>query len=347
MDVVFQPYYHWKGHFKQYADSLNRLDNELVTSESVLNFSGFISYVVLRFYLYILALNRLRKILKSSKVNNVFFVEIEPLAIFLFLPWLGKIPRAIFTIHAVRPTKYNARIKNNIAGLQRLLFFYVLRKLSKNTSVSFIVHSKVHKLELQNVIGDTAKVGVVEYPSPLPVHIPRNRKLGLGFVIFGAMRQDKGIFEFINHLIQHKDCLDGFKFYFLGKVYDERIKDIKLIDAIELKDCFITEEQLRIYVAMSDYFLLPYAKNYTGGAGPLKDATSYGKPVFTSNIPLFREVADGFGFSVVFDSIADFVSKARNMTEEQYSKLESNSKRFSETNNWNALRDNYESALLR
>ncbi|EHY0936334.1 hypothetical protein CGT77_13095 [Vibrio cholerae] len=347
MNVVFQPYYHWKGHFKKYSDSLVGNEDFLIESGLNLEYKSFVSYIILRFYLCFVSLLKLLKLSRSVFISRVYFIDIEPLALLLFLPFLRSIPKSVFTVHSVLSINYDRKVKRFISINQKRLLFFVLKKIKKsNNNVSFVVHSEVHRSQLIDVLGENCDIFVVEYPSPEPIGLSKKTKsVNPRFLVFGAMRQDKGIYEFILDLQARYHSIRNFKFYFVGKVYDKRIKDIVLPDNIIVIDEFVDDDKLISYVMKSDFFLLPYSENYTGGAGPLKDSTSFGIPAFTSNIPLFKEVSDKYNFSITFNSIDELISKSVQLTDEQYLELEINSKNFAKLNNWRMLRSNYEEVV--
>lgn len=346
--IVFQPYYHWKGHFKKYSDSLVNESDFLLKNSLEIKFKGFISYIFLRFFLYFVLLIKLREIVKFNKVKKVFFVEFEPLAILLNYLFIKKLDMAVFTIHSIAPSCYTSRFKNNITRLQRLLLFFVLKKISKNKNSFFIVHSEFHKTQLANILGCVDKIAVVEYPAPEPMIQPiPSFELRRKLLIFGAMREDKGIYDFLKEIRLYRDDFIKSKIdiFLVGKVSDYRIFDMSDLENVHIVNEFISEEKLLEYVNNSGFFLVPYYDKYTGGAGPLKDATSYGRPVICSNIELFREIRHKYNFSIIYCSIQDLINKIDSMNNAEYQELVKNAIDFSHNNNWLLIRDKYEHAI--
>lgn len=344
--IIFQPYYNWNGHFKKYTDSLLSEGDLKLTLNCNKEYSNFLSYVWLRFFLYFKLLLTLRSKLLISNYNKVFFVDFEPVSICLFLGLIKKIPTSVFTIHSVKECDYGSFFKNTISKLQRCMFNFSVKKLSKLKGVCFVVHSDLHKTQLSDIIGSDQYIYVVDYPSPEPNFIDLdNDSSKVSLLVFGAMRRDKQLYSFLKELKQHKET--DLEFIFLGKVFDERIASTinNMPDFIKIIDKFVSEAELTDYVRKAHFFLLPYGTSYTGGAGPLKDAASYGRPVIASNIPFFVEQSKVNNFTIIYKSIDDIERIVNIINSDRYSKLTDEAKSYSMVNNWSSLRVNYNGFL--
>ncbi len=340
-----QPYYGWRGHFKKYTNSLITTTDEAILV-SGRQFKNIIDYTWLRFYFSVVSI---LKLAKKAKINSqCHFLEFEPLSFFIFYPFIIRFNRVVFTIHAVSVPDLSDSLASYLVRLQRMIFNFTIRLYSKKSNVVFIVHSKNHKVELSTISGisSPAKISVIDYPCPIPEKIIMENDIldCFGFtniLCFGAMRPDKQLAPFIKRLAEFGN--KGFRFVFFGVVSDPGILKIKddLPDFITVNDGFIDDEALFKLTKQSCYLLVPYGPSYTGGAGPLKDSASFGKPCLVSDLPLFKEVNEIANYCIPFSSIDDLYNKLDSVNIDKYTEMARNAIRYSKTNNWSTLRDRY------
>lgn len=340
-----QPYYGWRGHFKKYTDSLIATTEEAILV-SGRRFKNVFDYTWLRFYFSVVSIFKLSK--KAKSVDQCYFLEFEPLSFFIFYPFIIRFNKVFFTIHAVSVPDLGNSLVSYLVRLQRMLFNITVRLYSRMPNVIFIVHSNSHKVELSaiNGISPTAKISIIDYPCPIPEQIIMDNDILDGFeftniLCFGAMRSDKQLAPFIKRLAEFGNR--GFRFVFSGVVSDPGILNIKdnLPEFITINDEFIDDETLLKLTRQSRYLLVPYGSSYTGGAGPLKDAASFGKPCLVSNLPLFREINDTANYCISFSSIDDLYNKLESVNVDKYIEMVRNAIRYSEKNNWSTLRERY------
>lgn len=340
-----QPYYGWRGHFKIYTDSLvtNSEEGILVSGR---RFKNIIDYTMLRFYFSVVSIFKLAK--KAKSTDQCYFLEFEPLSFFIFYPFIIRFNRVLFTIHAVSVPDLGKSLVSYLVRLQRVLFNFTIRLYSRKSNVVFIVHSKKHKEELSTIdgISSTAQVNVIDYPCPIPEQTIMDSDILYGFALtnilcFGAMRPDKQLAPFIKKLAECGSR--GFRFVFSGVVSDPEILKIKdsLPAFITINDEFIDDETLLKQTKQSRYLLVPYGSSYTGGAGPLKDSASFGKPCLVSDLPLFKEINEMANYCIPFSSIDDLYNKLESVNIDRYTEMVRNAIRYSEKNNWSTLRERY------
>lgn len=339
-----QPYYSWKGHFKKYTDSLTVDSNEVVFV-SCRQFKNIIDYTFLRFICSIIAILKLRK--KLTKDDVCYFLEFEPLSFLIFYPIIIRAKKVYFTIHAISTPDLGNFLKDNLVRFQRIFFKLAVRVYSKHEKVNFIVHSKSHQLELAAINGISIKenIHVIDYPCPMPnkfSYDKDNNNVSNDILCFGAMRVDKQLTPFIQELADFG--YNGFKFVFSGVITDSKIKEIlnNLPDFITINDGFIDDQALACLISKSSYMIVPYGSAYTGGAGPLKDAASFGKPCLVSNLPLFHEVSETAKYCIPFSNIQDLYNQLESMNIDRYRQMVKNAISYSEKNNWTTLRARYE-----
>jgi glycosyltransferase involved in cell wall biosynthesis len=344
MNIIFQPYYYWTGHFKQYADSLLRNSDILIKPKKNKSYSGFISYCYLRFYYSVINLLKLRDY--KNKTNKVFILEFEPISILLLNRFIFKKGiEYIITIHAIQMNDYKSNLKNKIAQLQRSALKLALKTIHKKFNCKFVVHTNAHRYQLIKFLNiENLNINVIEYPAPQPVPSPntlvkpfniRPRNL----LVFGTIRADKGLYEFIES-VRKINLNESIEIVFAGKIMDDRFDTYVPPKNVKIINKFLTESELHVLVQNCHFFLVPYAKNYTGGAGPAKDATSYGKPVITSNLAIFNEFSEN-SFVYTINDANELNNIINNITDAEYDASCVASLEYSKLNNWSTFRDKY------
>nr|AXL96466.1 glycosyl transferase group 1 [Providencia alcalifaciens] len=344
MNIIFQPYYYWTGHFKQYADSLLGSDDILIKSKKNKKYSGFISYCYFRFYYFTISLFKLIKYKK--KINNIFILDFEPISILLFNRLIFKKEiQYIITIHAIEKNDYKSTFKNKVAQFQRFALKSALATINKKFNCKFVVHTHAHQTQLIDFLKtEHLNINVIEYPAPQPASSPNSLVKSFNIypkslLVFGAIRADKGLYEFIES-IRKANLDESIEIIFAGKVMDDRFDSYIPPKNVKIINKFLTEPELHNLVQNCHFFLVPYAKNYTGGAGPAKDATSYGKPIITSNLAIFNEFSKN-SFVYTINDANDLNNIINNITDTEYDASCVASLEYSKLNNWSTFRNKY------
>ena len=90
--IVVQPYYYWKGHYREYANSLKSkinifLDKKKKFKPILVGNDTSLLYILSRFLNYLYTILIIVKIfLKNKKLKeNIHFLEFEPFSVFLFI----------------------------------------------------------------------------------------------------------------------------------------------------------------------------------------------------------------------------------------------------------------------
>jgi glycosyltransferase involved in cell wall biosynthesis len=279
------------------------------------------------------------KYIFNSKNKNLIITETEPFSLFLFFPLLFYFNRVVLTIHAVNKPSENNKILEYVIKFQRRILGYYLVLAPKLSKFSIVMHSRYHKAELiskwpveQNL------VHVIDYPCPFPNSI---KLLGSDLLIFGGVRPDKEMITFFNSLRDFGD--QGFIINVIGNITDEEVKTFSQSPPkfINFLDKFVSDEEIEKYVSSSQYFIVPYGQNYSGGAGPIKDAASFGRPVLALNHPLFVEISTETDYCVTFSSIDEFYQLIRNTSNCTYAEHADAAIAYAKKNNWSTLRERY------
>jgi glycosyltransferase involved in cell wall biosynthesis len=361
-NYISQPYYSWNGHYRQYYNNLLlggnikgvAVGNKEANSTDVGlnlwfkidqgNFFWFSTFRIVNSILVHILL--VRKLINCKKGGNISLIEFEPVSFLIFSPlyYLLKVKKFIVTIHSVEATYSSNRFKNLVIIFQRKIYFFAIALLIKIFNVEFVVHSKYH-YEAFKLRYPISKVRIIEYPSPVVSDMKRikpkkNNKIKVLF--FGIVRQDKGLFEFLEEL-----RITGNEFFevrVVGKVQDKRVLDIS-IDGVEFVNSYVSDEQMKREFIAADFLLLPYPSTYAGGAGPLKDAFSFGLPVICKNTPFFNSYGIENNYGIVYDDVSEIERKLP-VAIELYDQSITNSIIFARKNTWEAMRKSYEEIFL-
>lgn len=346
---IVEPYIFWKGHYKQYFENLLSSKNYYIYCDTedrnYLNSfftKAFIGNCENNFTQYILCRlknsYRANRLLRSKVKENdlIHFIEFEPLNFILFeLLTYFKKKKAVLTIHSIESMTYHNKIKNMIALIQRMVYRMGL-KLAKKRNYTFVVHYEEHCKQLQEIVGPCAKIKVIEYPSPaVIIDKPKSLK-AKKLLIFGQIREDKGFYEFLS-----QEPAKQLTITIAGKIYDERIKSLFGVKNYTFIDQFVSNSELTELFGQHDFLLLPYGKNYTGGAGPLKDSFAFATPVITSSIPIFKEIIDKYGTGYYFNAIEEIQEKIEAVSEQKYIDYSKNCIEYASTHGWNYMRKEY------
>ena len=346
---IVQPYLSMKGHYRQYFENLLFINYRYVycdvadryyknsffiktySKDCEKNFLKFILCRLINSY-------KVYQFLKQQIKDNdlIHLIEFEPFNFILFeLSTYLKKKKIIITIHSIDSMHYQNKIKNFIALFQRIVYRFGL-KLAKRKKYNFVVHYKIHKKQLQKIVGKDAIINVIEYPSP-PIKIDKPKTLkSKRLLIFGQIREDKGFYEFLSQELSKKLFIT-----IAGKIYDNRINSLKKHVSYKFIDKFIDDEELKKLFFEHDFLLLPYSKKYSGGAGPLKDSFAYGMPVITTNIPIFKEIIDTYRTGFYFNNIYELNTILKRISHKIYLDYSKNCIKYAYNHGWNYMRNEY------
>jgi glycosyltransferase involved in cell wall biosynthesis len=256
----------------------------------------------------------------------------------LLLRLFGK--KVVITMHSIMPTffltwplfeKYGAGHK--LVGLKRLLTIFVTR-LTGIFSSKVIVHTEVARNTLIRDYGFAAeKVQVMPHGTDLQVFKfsgrDAKRQLGLDGVnvllFFGFIHPRKGVENALRALPKILKKYPNTKFVVAGTChgyvsskgraymnYLERLSEsLQLKPSVQFNKKFIPDNDLPLYFAAADIFILPYTEEgIIGASGALSMVASVGKPVVASKIYRFSDVIDGENGLLVPCGNADALAEA-------------------------------------
>lgn len=339
--IFIQPYYYWNGHYKIYTESLFKNKNDYLicvnTSERIKkknvffkkplfkkydkNLLTFISSRILNFFLcFSLLLKNKKKFYK----HDIHFLEFEPISLFFFLMinfFLKK--KIIFTIHST--SFYN---KNNtiLFFFQRIIFYFVIYLLNF-FETKIIVHKKEDKNRIQKIF--KKKIFIFEYPSKKSNYINKKFLSNKSLLIIGQIRKDKDIEELVDRSIK-----EGFNITIAGQIYYNvnYWYELKRKNKIKLMNKYLTNKTIENLIKKNDFIFIPYGRNYSGSAGPLKDSLSYGQPVICSNLMQFNDIIKKYSVGFIFNR--KNINKIKSLKLSEYQILRKNCLSYVKKNNF-------------
>ncbi len=349
MHYIIQPYVFWKGHFRQYFENLisdnytciyadsrdNLVRNSVFVPSFRINYEkSFVSFALARL---VNASKTILALAKRFKIKNdsVHFIEFEPFSFLLFeCLTLFRKKRVLITVHSVKPMRFQNSVKYAASLFQRQVFAMLIR-YGHRRGYTFVVHYQTHQKQLEGIIGSGRNIFVIEYPCPAPKST-KPKELGeKKLLIYGQIREDKGIYEFLSN-----KTVEKLRITVAGRIMDRRIRHLRC-DKYHFIDKFLSDEEVDAVFAEHDFLLLPYGARYTGGAGPLKDAFSYGMPVICSGIAIFREVVQRDSTGFIYRTVEDIESLVNSVDQESYRELSHNCMRYAAGNTWHTMRARY------
>lgn len=240
--------------------------------------------------------------------------------------------------------------------LQREIFKSTLGKELKAITVLGEFHKTVLRKQLRLpeefpiiVIPDSSAVSECQ----LNVKEAR-RRLGLGdydgalFLFFGLIRKDKGIED----LFKAVALLNGrdFKLVMAGAPYDYSEKQINgMISANHIEGKmvprlgYVPDDEVPVYFSAADALVLPYARIYTGGSGPLqKGAGIHGRPAIVTDVSEMGDVVKKFQMGLVAEpgnpkSLADTMREFLEISPGDRQRMAANALAFAKGNSWETM----------
>lgn len=347
---IVEQYFSWKGHYKQYFENLlsekysyiycakikENYPNSIFLSASYKEgeTKSFLNFIKGRLFDSFTTYSHLI----SQKPVAAHLIEFEPFSfLYLLLFKRKEIPHLIITVHSIDRMNYNNKIKDLISWVQRKVYQYSLRQAS-SLGATFVTHYKHHKRQLNLLLGENynSPIVIINYPCPERFNNHLQKKsINKRFLIYGQIREDKGIFEFLSN-----PETQALNITIAGKIHDERILKFNYPN-LKIINKFISEEELPELIDTHSFMLLPYHENYTGGAGTLKDSLSYGLPVIASDIPIFQEIIQGEQVGFIFKSVHDINAFADGINEKDYFALQKKCSDYAQKYNWEYMRNEY------
>ncbi|PWJ60380.1 glycosyltransferase involved in cell wall biosynthesis [Dyadobacter jejuensis] len=350
--VVVQQYLSWKGHYRQYFENLMDWDHySLYASNDKETYprstwipSSFDADKPLTIWTKIKGRFwdsfRVYKFLGKQDFDVIHFIEFEPLSFLLCSAALLRDKTLVITIHSSDRLHFSSWLNNQLSSFQRWLLETALKKAVKHDAF-IVTHYQCHRQRICEIVGPgyEKQVAVIQYPTPLPeTLVPRAERdiSNPKFLIYGQIREDKGIFEFLSD-----PATESLNITIAGKVVDTRLHSLPKRRNLTVIDKFLSEEEINELVDSHDYMLLPYPEAYTNGAGTFKDSLAKAMPVVCSNIPIFKEIVDAYGVGIIFSKPSDILPALAIVDEERYGALSKRCLEYAQNFDWKYMRAEY------
>jgi glycosyltransferase involved in cell wall biosynthesis len=333
--IVVQPYYYWKGHYRQYANSLRSkinifLDKKNKFKPILVKNDTTILYILSRFLNYIYTIFIILKIFQKNKKlkENIHFLEFEPFAIIFFIIINFFLKKSfLITIHS---TGNNNKFLYLIQIIRKFFYIFTLYSLNFTKCYNIIVHKKIDKIYIQKFY--KKNISILDYPCPIPkVKKEKEYLNNFSLLLFGQIRSDKNIENFFRKSVIPKKI----NITIAGKIENisfwNNLKKKRKVN-LTIYNKFISLTLLKKLIKKNDFNFLPYDKSYSGSAGPLKDSMSYGQPVICSNIPLFKNFLKENNVGFIYSK--KNLKKILNIDLNHYNELSKNCINYCKKNNF-------------
>lgn len=279
------------------------------------------------------ALNAYRRIPYRSSLLHI--VDFEPVAAILALPRIVSAKKLIVTLHAVKAAVSKPGAMGVGARAHKVLTLAMLRLLMLIRRAHVVVHYETQRKTLLDAGFTLTQVHTIPYPITwFDTHIDKLIRGSL--LVFGSLRLDKDPLDILRAVARV-----GLRVTIAGRVDPVLIQEIGKL-GFNVIDRHVSEDELTKLFSDAEYVLLPYGPQYSGGAGPMKDAIGGGRPVIAPDYPLFREIVSGAGVGILFekpDEIAELVLK---VTQKEYDLMITNVENYRHLYTWRYMKSEYE-----
>jgi glycosyltransferase involved in cell wall biosynthesis len=337
--VLVQPYMAYKGHFSRYTSNLreafdtvifsslaDNLDNGSLDVPSSANWKAFLRWKVLH------ALNAYRRIPYRSSVLHI--VDFEPVAAIIALPRLASAKKLIVTLHAVTAAVSKRGTMGVAAHAHKVLTLAMLRLLLLTRRAQIVVHYENQRKTLLEAGFTATQVQTIPYPITwFDTHVDKLTKGSL--LVFGSLRLDKDPLNILRAVAR-----SGLRVTVAGRVDPVLMQDVGKF-GFKIIDRHVSEEELTELFSEAEYVLLPYGPQYSGGAGPMKDAIGGGRPVIAPDYPLFREIVSDAGVGLLFVHPEDIQTLLQGVSLPMYERMLENTEKYRMTYTWSYMREAY------
>ncbi len=298
--LLYQPYYHFPGHFRSLFGTFHaeliklgyscvgligilRTD-PIVKSSHITSFKCLFKNRTLRILNNVIGLSRLQKIIRTESVQAVHFLDIEILLLYLFVR-LGILKlnslRVVITQHSIN------RIRSDHTSLThriyRRLIHHSYNYLDRNLDLIVLTNGKNISAELvANGYLSEKKVITTWWGSSYnSVSNNLQEKRPNSFLLYGILRKDKNLdfllenFSKVNRpYILH---IAGYPRDYSRNQIDLLIEKYKIPqECISWELGYLSDSRITELLATSQYILLPYSSDNLSNSGPMMDAIQFG-----------------------------------------------------------------------
>ena len=189
------------------------------------------------------------------------------------------------------------------------------------------------------------------------------RRLGIDFagpvfLYFGIIRKDKGIETLLDAAArlrgdEFRIIVAGFPMEYSGTEVMELVRRAGVAEKVILRLGYVEASEVPVYFGAADALVLPYARSYRGGSGPLtKGACAYGRPVIATDVSGMGRVVERHAIGLVCPpespaalaaSMREFVSMPQASAEEMGERALA----LGRANSWDAMAERFSTLFRR
>jgi len=312
-----------------------------------------------------LVLNEALRLLRKKNFDILHITGIEFLAISILLSrHRGPLPPVIVEVYAANWTCYPGNVlRKSYKSFQREIF----RKRLGNPVQAIVTLGQWHvdRLREQLRLGPDFPIRVVtegvEIPPPCSREEARKR-IGLAgytgtvFLFFGTIRRDKNIFSLLEATQKLKEqdfrvVVAGAPTHFTAAEVESSIAELGVANRVLTRLDYIPDEEMSDYYFSADVVVLPYARIYAGGSGPLRKACAHGRPLIVANVSEMGRLtaASELGLVAEAENSTDLAAKMSEfmaLPSETKARFASNAMAIADENSWGTMARSF-SALYR
>jgi glycosyltransferase involved in cell wall biosynthesis len=238
---------------------------------------------------------------RSRTFDVVYMTDVEFLVAAILLRMRrGRLPPVVMEISAANFSFSDypgSVLKKSYKVAQREIFRTTLGREVAACAVLGEWHQE--RLRAQLRVPDVFPLEVIpeggDATEPPPPRSEARRRLGIDFVgpvflYFGIIRRDKGIETLLEAAArlggeEFRLIIAGFPMEYSAPDVTELVRRAGLADKVVLRLGYVAAPDVPAYFGATDVLVLPYARAYRGGSGPLtKGACAYGRPVIATDV---------------------------------------------------------------
>lgn len=321
--LLYQPYYHFPGHFKSQFHAFQKNLTELgysclgvlglqqsdiiEKSMDIYPFHYKTQNRTIRIFTNLMGFSRVRHVLQQEEIAAIHFLDIEIFLLFLFIRFnrpLFKNIRIVITQHSIN------RLQNRSSPFVRMykrFIFKAFAYLEQHHDLKILTNGKnITKWITSEGMLSTETVETIWWGSDYETDkIDWEEKTPNSFLFYGIIRKDKNL-EFLLDTISNID--QPFHLHIAGYPRDYSPDDLhKLLHKYGLTDQqvtleleYLSEERIADLLSSSTFILLPYNRDNLSNSGPLIDSIQFGCIPIASGYGERRELITNFDVGYLF-----------------------------------------------
>lgn len=318
--LLYQPYYHFPGHFKTqfhaFRKGLKEIGftcigvvglwhpDKIEKSDDIFSFHYKTQSDTFRIFANILGLSRVRHILMQESITSIHFLDIEIFHLFIFLFFnrsTVKHTRIIVTQHSIN------RLQNQTSFIFSSLYKWVIRRsytyIEKNFDLKVLTNGRnITRWLINENFLEPATITTTWWASQFEVkEIDWSLKNPGSLLFYGIIRKDKNI-EYLLKSVSEADQslrlhIAGYPIDYSERQLHDLLNKYELSDAqVTLELGYLSEQRIAELLRFSSFIILPYSDKNLSNSGPLIDAIQFGC------IPVASGYGERYEFINFFDA---------------------------------------------